>query len=79
MLLNFAIPQLFFLVYPSVLDSLAQFDLQFGTARLAARFVLAVLWWLLGWKIAFKMLRRKENVLVKDSSVNCHSQPSLAA
>jgi Gpi18-like mannosyltransferase len=56
MVLNWSFPQLFFLVYPSVLDSLAQIDVQFGTARLVARFAIAVFWTLLGWTLAFKML-----------------------
>jgi hypothetical protein len=43
MIINFAFPQLFFLIYPSVLDALAQFDLQFGITRLVARFFVAVL------------------------------------
>ena len=43
LIINFAFPQLFFLIYPSVLDALAQFDLQFGITRLVARFFVAVL------------------------------------
>lgn len=66
MVFNLAVPQLFFLVYPSVLNSLAQFDLQFGTVRLVARFAVAVLWTLLGWTMAVKMLRvNKEKALGK--------------
>ncbi len=61
MMLNWSFPQLFFLTYPSVLDSLAQIDLYFGTARLVARFVVAVFWTLIGWMMAFKMLRAKKN------------------
>ena len=57
MMLNWSFPQLFFLTYPSVLDSLAQIDLNFGTARLVARFAVAVFWTLIGWTMAFKMLR----------------------
>jgi hypothetical protein len=57
---NFAFPQLFFMVYPSVLDALAQFDLQFGTARLVARFFVAVLWTAIGLAVAFKMLSSKQ-------------------
>jgi carbon starvation protein CstA len=56
MIINFAFPQLFFLIYPSVLDALAQFDLQFGITRLVARFFVAVLWTLMGMAVAFKML-----------------------
>ncbi len=63
MVFNSAFPQLFFLVYPSVLDSLAQFDQQFGTARLVARFAVAVLWTLIGWTVAVKMLRANKEKL----------------
>jgi hypothetical protein len=59
MVLNTSIPQLFFLEYPNVLDSLANFDLQFGTARLIARFAVAVVWSIIAWKITVKMLRAK--------------------
>jgi hypothetical protein len=60
MVVNVAFPQLFFLVFPSILDSLATFDVQFGTARLVARFAVAALWALLGWTVAFKMLRENK-------------------
>jgi len=62
MVFNLALPQLFFLVYPSVLDSLAQFDLQFGTARLVARFAVAVLWTVVAWMVAVKMLRANKKL-----------------
>ena len=60
LVVNAALPQLFFLVYPSVLAEIAQFDLQFGTARLMARFAVAALWSLLGWTITVKMLRKNK-------------------
>ena len=60
MVFNFAFPQLFFLIYPSMLDALARFDLQFGTARLVARFFIAVFWTLIGMAVAFKMLRGQQ-------------------
>ena len=59
MILNWSFPQLFFLIYPSILDSLAQIDLHFGTARLVARFAVAVFWTLIGGMMASKMLRPK--------------------
>src|SRR3990172_3709884 len=59
-LLNFSIPQLFFLVYPTVLDSLADFDLQFGTVRLIARFAVALVWSIIAWRIAIKTLGSKQ-------------------
>src|SRR4030067_2925118 len=42
LVVNAAFPQLFFLVYPSVLTSIAQFDQQFRIARLIARFAIAL-------------------------------------
>ena len=48
MILYWSFPQLFFLIYPSILDSLAQIDLHFGTARLVARFAVAVFLALIG-------------------------------
>jgi len=57
MIVNNAFPQLFFLIYPTVLDSLAQFDAQFGAIRFAVRFAVAVLWSVVAWKIAFQMIR----------------------
>ncbi len=60
MFLNFSFPQLFFLPFPSVLSSLASFDLQFGSIRLFARFLVAVVWQLLAWNVVVKMLVRNE-------------------
>jgi hypothetical protein len=59
MVLNDSIPQLFFLVYPSVLASLAQFDVQFGTARLIGRFAIALVWSIVAWRITVKTLKAK--------------------
>lgn len=65
MIVNNAFPQLFFLIYPTVLDSLAQFDAQFGAIRFAVRFAVAVLWSVVAWKIAVQMIRgdKKEGAL----------------
>ena len=49
--LNLATPQLFFLVYPQIMPAMAAFDIQFGTARFAARFVVTILWYILAIKI----------------------------
>jgi Glycosyltransferase family 87 len=61
MVVNTSFPQLFFLLDPSVLDSIAQFDAQFGTVRLAARFAVAVVWSVVAWKVAVEMLRKSPN------------------
>jgi len=57
MVANDALPQLFFLVYPSVLDSLAYFDAQFGGIRLVVRFLIAVVWSVVAWNLAYKMMK----------------------
>ena len=59
MVLNTSVPQLFFLVDPTVLDSLATFDVQFGTVRLIARFAVAVVWSIIAWRITVEMLETK--------------------
>ena len=60
LMLNAALPQLFFLVYPSVLSSIFQFDQQFGAARLVARFAVALVWSTIAWTIAAKMLGKNK-------------------
>ena len=59
MVLNTSISQLFFLAEPSVLMSLAEFDQQFRVPRLVARFAVAAVWSVLGWRIAIGMLGGK--------------------
>ncbi len=57
--LNYAIPQLFFLVYPPIMTDIGTFDLQIGIWRLIARFVVTVLWYILAIKILETILRKK--------------------
>lgn len=61
MFANVSFPQLFFLPFPSVLSSLATLDQQIGTVRLAARFLIAVVWQMFAWNLVVKMLRRNED------------------
>jgi hypothetical protein len=70
LVVNAAFPQLFFLVYPSVLTSIAQFDQQFGTARLIARFAIALAWSIIAWRIAIRMMRgnKREATILRDSA-----------
>ena len=60
MVLNTSVHQLFFLVDPSVLTSLVDFDLQFGTLRLIARFAVVVVWSIIAWRITIKTLNAKQ-------------------
>jgi Gpi18-like mannosyltransferase len=57
--LNYATPQLFFLVYPPIMSAIGTFDLHVGVWRLIARFVVAVLWYILALKILGAVLRKK--------------------
>jgi hypothetical protein len=58
---NYAIPQLFFLVNPSIMSSLQLFNVQFGSMRLLARFLVAVIWEIFALKIALKMFDIRRN------------------
>ena len=66
MVLNTSVSQLFFLVDPSVLMSLAQFDQEFRIPRLVARFAVAAVWSVLGWSIAIGMLGGKRKTTNSD-------------
>jgi hypothetical protein len=57
--LNYAIPQLFFLVYPPIMPAIGTFDLQVGVWRLIARFAVTVLWYVLAIKILSEVLKKK--------------------
>jgi len=58
--LNYAIPQLFFLVYPPIMTDIGTFDLQIGIWRLIARFAVTVLWYILAIKILETILRKNK-------------------
>ena len=57
--LNYAIPQLFFLVYPPIISAIGSLDLHVGVCRLIARFVVTVLWYILAIKILGDVLRKE--------------------
>jgi hypothetical protein len=56
--LNYAFPQLFFLVYPQIMGSIAEFDVQFGTVRLIGRFIVTILWYIIAVKILSACLKK---------------------
>lgn len=58
--LNYAVPQLFFLVYPPIIPAIGTFDLQIGVARLIARFAVTVLWYILALRILFQVFSKNE-------------------
>jgi hypothetical protein len=61
MFLNTSIPQLFFLVSPSVISALAQLDMHIRGWRLIARFIVVVILQVFAWILVIKMFNRKKN------------------
>ncbi len=58
---NYAFPQLFFLVDPSVMTSLQLFNVQFGSIRLLSRFLVAIIWEIFALKIVVGVLDLRKN------------------
>ena len=54
LVLNMSVPQLLYLVYPQVVPLTKAFDADFGTARLAARFAVTVVWFAVAMGILLK-------------------------
>ncbi len=61
MVFNTSFAQLFFLVSPSVIQSLAQMDLYYRGWRLIARFVVAIVFQVLAWRLVVKLLNPSKN------------------
>jgi hypothetical protein len=61
MFLNYSFPQLFFLPFPKVLNSLTSLDQQIGNLRLISRFMIAIVWQLLAWNVVVKTLSRRQD------------------
>jgi hypothetical protein len=57
LVVNTTVLNFFFLVNPSVLVSITQFNSQYGVIRYSAKFVIAILWALLGWHMVFQMFK----------------------
>ncbi len=53
---NFATPQLFFLVSPSILSNLAQLDQSILEWRLIGKFVVVIFWQAFAWRLVIKLL-----------------------
>ncbi|HUK84815.1 MAG TPA: hypothetical protein VLU95_03025 [Candidatus Acidoferrum sp.] len=58
---NTSIPQLFFLVSPSIISSLVQLDQHIRLWRLIARFIVVVVWQIFAWRLVVEMLARCKN------------------
>jgi hypothetical protein len=55
LVLNASLPQLFFLVYPPVIPLREAFDVDYGTVRLAARFAITIVWYIVALAVLFKI------------------------
>jgi Gpi18-like mannosyltransferase len=58
--LNYAVPQLFFLVYPSIIPAIGTFDLQIGVSRVIARFAVTVVWYIFALSLLSQVLSKNE-------------------
>ena len=58
---NTSFAQLFFLVSPSIIQSLAQMDLYYRSWRLIARFVVAMVFQVFAWRLVFELLNYNKN------------------
>ena len=61
MFLNTSIPQLFFLVSPSVISNLAVLDQSIRLWRLIGKFIVVVVWQVFGWRLILKLLSTQSN------------------
>jgi len=61
MVFNTSFAQLFFLVSPSVIQSLAQMDLYYRGWRLIARFVVAIVFQVFAWRLVVELLNPSKN------------------
>ena len=61
MFFNTSFAQLFFLVSPSVIQSLAQMDLYYRGWRLIARFVVAIVFQVFAWRLVVELLNPSKN------------------
>ncbi len=59
MFLNTSVPQLFFLVSPTIIQTLSQVDQSIRFWRLIAKFLLVVVWQVFAWRLVIKYLSHK--------------------
>ena len=65
LVLNATVPQLFFLVYPPIIPLKTAFDVDYGTARLAARFAVTLVWFIFASGILIKIVSKNRKSLNK--------------
>ena len=63
-LLNYSLPQLFFLVFPATESSLQALDAKIRVARILARSLLVIPWQMLGWRLVASCLGRGDSAQV---------------
>ena len=61
MFFNTSVPQLFFLVSPSIIPNLVQLDQSIRIWRLVGKFVVVLVWQVFAWRLVIKLLSRKSN------------------
>jgi hypothetical protein len=61
MFLNTSIPQLFFLVSPSIISNLSQLDQSIRIWRLIGKFIVVLVWQVFAWRLVIKLLSHKSN------------------
>jgi hypothetical protein len=57
MFLNTSVPQLFFLVSPSIIPNLIQLDQSIRLWRLIGKFIVVLIWQVFAWRLVIKILR----------------------
>jgi Gpi18-like mannosyltransferase len=62
LVVNASVVLLLFLVCPAVIPLRDAFDLQFGTARLAIRFAVTVLWYILACSIFYRVVKKSHRL-----------------
>jgi hypothetical protein len=65
MFFNFATPQLFFLLSPSILSNLAQLDQSILEWRLIGKFVVVIFWQIFAWRLVIKLLGANSKSKIK--------------
>jgi len=62
MLFNTSLPQLFFLVQPSIIPYLAQLDQSIRLWRLIGKFVVALVWQAFAWRLVFRLVNKEKEM-----------------
>ncbi len=70
LVLNMTLPQLLFLVYPPIIPLKEAFDINFGVARLSARFAVTLVWFLVASGILLKVTAKNHRFTTRKSLNN---------